>query len=289
MPVMRCQSDGRPGYKWGESGHCYTYEPGNERSRRDAKRRAYIQGYAINARRASEKVAKIDDADRATVVEIIDGLIDDELEAIDSYDAAADVIPDAHVRDVLEHIRDEEVHHAEELRELLAAVQKDADVRDVHVDAPVGAIAYKPCERKFESDNGSTTVACDTQKSLYVPIAKIDAMKHKVYGIVLSPNEVDLQGDMVTEEEIEKASDMYMTRYQRVGYQHMRSADAVVVQNYIAPVDFMLGSEYVRKGAWVICIKVNDEEIWKDVVEGKITGLSIGGIAKSTPIDSSHI
>lgn len=49
MPVMPCRKDGKPGYKWGENGFCYTYTPGNERSRQAAIRKAQRQGRAIEA------------------------------------------------------------------------------------------------------------------------------------------------------------------------------------------------------------------------------------------------
>jgi hypothetical protein len=47
MPIQECSRDGKPGYQWGESGKCYTYASGNEEARKEAKRKAYIQGYAI--------------------------------------------------------------------------------------------------------------------------------------------------------------------------------------------------------------------------------------------------
>lgn len=49
MPVQRCQEDGEPGFKWGEEGKCYTYEPGNAQSRRAARAAAKRQGRAIRA------------------------------------------------------------------------------------------------------------------------------------------------------------------------------------------------------------------------------------------------
>jgi hypothetical protein len=49
MPRQSCTKDGKPGYKWGESGHCYTYEPGDEESRKAAKAKADRQGRAIKA------------------------------------------------------------------------------------------------------------------------------------------------------------------------------------------------------------------------------------------------
>lgn len=49
MPVYSCYENGRPGYRWGENGKCYTYQPGDERSRRRAKQRAEAQGRAAYA------------------------------------------------------------------------------------------------------------------------------------------------------------------------------------------------------------------------------------------------
>ncbi len=46
MPVMRCTIDGKPGYKWGESGTCY---PGE-----DGKEKAIKQGQAIEASKSED-------------------------------------------------------------------------------------------------------------------------------------------------------------------------------------------------------------------------------------------
>jgi len=55
MPLMTCKVDDKPGYKYGESGHCYTYASGNEAGRKKAKHRAIIQGTAI-AQNTGEKL-----------------------------------------------------------------------------------------------------------------------------------------------------------------------------------------------------------------------------------------
>ena len=47
MPVKTCRVKGKPGYKYGDSGKCYTYTKGSERSRKAAKRKAHLQGAAI--------------------------------------------------------------------------------------------------------------------------------------------------------------------------------------------------------------------------------------------------
>lgn len=48
MPILNCTLNGKPGYKWGNKGKCYTYTPGNEKSRKEAKQKAYKQGAAID-------------------------------------------------------------------------------------------------------------------------------------------------------------------------------------------------------------------------------------------------
>ena len=44
MPVQKCKKNGKPGYRWGDEGFCYTYSAGDEASRKKAKQRAYLQG-----------------------------------------------------------------------------------------------------------------------------------------------------------------------------------------------------------------------------------------------------
>jgi hypothetical protein len=55
MPVMKCTDKGKPGYKFGESGKCYTYTPGNSREEQEAKRKAVLQGVAIGKGKLKEE------------------------------------------------------------------------------------------------------------------------------------------------------------------------------------------------------------------------------------------
>ena len=48
MPVKECQSENKPGLKYGDSVTCYTYDPKNEGSRRKAKKSAILQGIAVS-------------------------------------------------------------------------------------------------------------------------------------------------------------------------------------------------------------------------------------------------
>jgi hypothetical protein len=46
MPVKACSENENPGFKWGDSGKCYTYNRGDFKSMGEAKKKATIQGIA---------------------------------------------------------------------------------------------------------------------------------------------------------------------------------------------------------------------------------------------------
>ena len=58
MPVQRCTLNGKPGFRWGKSGKCYTYDPGSETSKNRAKKKAILQGAAIKASGFKEDAVK---------------------------------------------------------------------------------------------------------------------------------------------------------------------------------------------------------------------------------------
>lgn len=47
MPIKQCRREGKPGYKWGDEGKCYTYSSGDEASRKRARKKALAQARAI--------------------------------------------------------------------------------------------------------------------------------------------------------------------------------------------------------------------------------------------------
>ena len=48
MPLQACSSDGKPGFKWGAGGACYTYTAGNRASMTAAKKKAMAQAVAMS-------------------------------------------------------------------------------------------------------------------------------------------------------------------------------------------------------------------------------------------------
>lgn len=55
MPVNACSKDGKPGFKFGESGTCYTYNSNDPASRKRAKEKAHQQEVAARASGWTEK------------------------------------------------------------------------------------------------------------------------------------------------------------------------------------------------------------------------------------------
>ena len=50
MPVQRVVTkDGKPGFRWGQSGKVYKYTPGNKASRERARKKAEKQGRAVRS------------------------------------------------------------------------------------------------------------------------------------------------------------------------------------------------------------------------------------------------
>lgn len=47
MPLRQCQINNKPGYAWGRQGKCYEYDPTDDQSKIDAKKKAIAQGVAI--------------------------------------------------------------------------------------------------------------------------------------------------------------------------------------------------------------------------------------------------
>lgn len=106
-----------------------------------------------------------------------------------------------------------------------------------------------------------------------------------VLGIVLEPEVVDAQGDIYSSEEIRVAAHRFMEEFGGLGLMHrLRVNDQVkVLESYLAPTDFSIGDLTVRKGTWLLAVRVLSDELWERVKSGDLTGFSIGGSARRVP------
>ena len=77
MPLMRCESDGSPGWKWGEQGTCYAYTAGDEGSEAEARRKAMAQAAAMGelpgtGDRSAGTIEILERSDSAVLTEDVD-------------------------------------------------------------------------------------------------------------------------------------------------------------------------------------------------------------------------
>ena len=107
-----------------------------------------------------------------------------------------------------------------------------------------------------------------------------------VFGIVMEPDATDTQGDFQREEVIRRAAHWYMENHQNVGLQHklMLGDGARVLESYIARSDTEINGVAIRKGTWLMAVRILDDETWAGVKSGTITGFSIGGRGHREPI-----
>lgn len=108
--------------------------------------------------------------------------------------------------------------------------------------------------------------------------------EHTVLGEVLVPEEVDAQKDIYSADEIKKTAWKFMEQYQNFGFMHKQLVQNIkVLESYLAPVDFEINGVKIKKGTWLVRVRVLDSAIWKDIKSGKLTGFSIGGTAIRRP------
>ena len=143
--------------------------------------------------------------------------------------------------------------------------------------------ARSHCERHKGTFEPAVPERKKVDKAIEFTIAKIDASEHLVGGVVYEPDVEDAQGDFADAETIRKAMLNYMADFQTIKIMHSgRPLDnCKIVECYITPVDMEINKRQIRKGSWWITIKIFDDEIWKDVKSGDLTGFSMSGSAET--------
>ena len=171
-----------------------------------------------------------------------------------------------------------------------------------------------PSITTWESIQKSLKQSADTaseyfkaQKDLSIPfkvlkqvsVTKADQDYVDVLGVVLEPEVVDktkqdadgsdtgAEGDIYSAAEICKAMEWWMENadqqfacfHTALGGVFVGKEDIILMQNYIAPVDFELGEQNVIKDSWLLGARVKNPTLVKAVRDGKINSWSIGANA----------
>ncbi len=166
-------------------------------------------------------------------------------------------------------------------RNALVKAMKSGDVK-IDVDAP-----FKVRKATVEDANFQLIAK---KGDFQIIVQKLDKDRRLVTGVVLEPGEVDAQGDTVSEEVIENAAGDFLSKFNQeteLGLMHKAFGDVGLElrESWIAPQSMKIGGQKVKKGTWIMKMKVVKDKLWDAVKAGKITGFSIGGVATTKPKD----
>lgn len=117
-------------------------------------------------------------------------------------------------------------------------------------------------------------------------IAKVNEEKRLVSGwasVIEEDGEPveDRQGDVISEEELEKAAHKFVADYRASKAMHKGDQIGTVVDSMVFTKEQQeaLGIDLGKTG-WYITMKIDDDEAWEKVKKGEFQGFSIGGKAK---------
>ncbi|RQW78545.1 MAG: hypothetical protein EHM14_11695 [Methanothrix sp.] len=115
-------------------------------------------------------------------------------------------------------------------------------------------------------------------KERYGVICKADEEKRLVFSVIAEPDVEDLQGDIMSAAEIENMAHDFAARVREFRDRHTsRRVAAVLVENEIAKVDYEWLGQKIKKGSWIVGVRVLDDRIWSLVKSGVYRAFSIGG------------
>jgi len=100
-----------------------------------------------------------------------------------------------------------------------------------------------------------------------------------IYGVLLVPDEADLDGDRFPAEIISKACKDYSTRLEADEQHKFSNPDLEVTDSFISTDGYAINGHPVKPGSWVVGIRTKDQSVIDKVKSGDYRGLSIEGTA----------
>ena len=146
-----------------------------------------------------------------------------------------------------------------------AALTRSAQYHYAEVEKKAKAIFEKYFKQK--KDIGLTVISKDVEGK-------------EIFGIVLVPEEKDGDKDSYFKEAIREACYEFNKDFMNQSYRHnhlLTKNQVSIIESYIAPCEIKIGEEVIKEGTWLMRSSIDDEELRKEVREGKIKGFSIGG------------
>jgi Putative phage serine protease XkdF len=107
---------------------------------------------------------------------------------------------------------------------------------------------------------------------------RIDKAERVVTGVVYEPGVLDLDNEFTDEREIQRALYSWAERGARLTINHgPLQVRLRPLEFFQARSDFEEGGQKVRKGSWVLAVRVADDGVWKAIEDGELRGFSMGG------------
>lgn len=112
-----------------------------------------------------------------------------------------------------------------------------------------------------------------------VDFVKVEEEKRLVTGIVAEPEVEDTYGDVISEEEIEKAMVKFMEQGPEIRVEHDSNfkPKVAIIENWIEREGRMIGEQFIKAGTWLMTTKVLDNEVWDMIKDGRLNGYSFRG------------
>jgi len=60
-------------------------------------------------------------------------------------------------------------------------------------------------------------------------------------------------------------------------------AGGEILESYLAPAEFEVDGTRIKRGTWLLAVRVTDDDLWRQIKSGELTGFSIGGRALRRP------
>ena len=125
-----------------------------------------------------------------------------------------------------------------------------------------------PVQKSYNPGRRSSiakSIHVEVEELIFCPISKEDELERIVRTVILEPN------DEMSEDDVRAESYHYMESPRR------GNGSVRVIESMIAPLDMRINEKNVKRGSWMMTLKILDNEIWKDfqIGEFKISGRSI--------------
>lgn len=147
----------------------------------------------------------------------------------------------------------------------------------------------EPCSNKTCPSCGVVLIGKnieETESNESINIIKIDKAKQIVYGAYLVPEEADWDGDVISEEDIEKVAHDFLVEYRVIDEMHKDIIKADIVESMIAWDDIDFRGKKIAKGTWIGAIKVHDKNVWEKIELGEYKAFSVQIAGIRQPINT---